>query len=112
MVRLIGGRRKGKSKGRTGVNMTPEERKYGVRWVTLTEIKNTTGLSLKDLRFILSECGLWSKKYPSSYAVEYHIARWHWMEKRYEWNKARTLKIISDYIQTGTLKEKDKDPGV
>lgn len=101
-VRLIGGRvRKGKRKGN----------KSTVRWVTLTEIKKVTGLSVKDLRFILSECNLWSKKVPSRHAVEYRMARWNWMDKRYEWNKEETLKIIREYIQRGTQKgDLQEDP--
>lgn len=99
-TRLVSGGSKRRNKKRKAwVNMTPEEKKRVRRWVPMTEIKNVTGISFKDLRLILAECNLWDKKLPSRYAVECRMARWDWTVQRYEWDRAATLNAINDYVK-------------
>lgn len=102
-ARLVsGGNKKRNRKRKAWVNMTPEEKKRIRKWVTMTEIKNVTGLSFKDLHLILAECNLWDRKRPSSTALQFGTARWDWTVQRYEWNRDATLNRISDYIKKGT----------
>lgn len=94
MVRTARNKR-GKNKGGNGSKV------YDA-WVSLRHIKDTTGLPIKELHFILEKKNLWKGMRPSSQAIEIRIARYNQHLQKYEWRNDAVIRLLNRYIKEGT----------
>lgn len=103
MVRLVSGSLKPKNKRKyISKNQLKKDRRENpekfISWVSLTEIKNTIGISLPAVKQILHTMNLWSGKTVTSNAIDSGIVRYNRYRGIYEWDKKRLILAIKNAI--------------